>query len=117
MRGQGDLLVGPYLQWDPIMGQNGPVFMHRVEFQMLLPPAATIAMTRSIRQQLLFDRSVLVGDMVHPAAVDRSWRIHYLWNNENDDPGGGFNTLQAGQRCISTTPPIMKCCRNICASA
>jgi hypothetical protein len=25
------------------------------------------------------------------------WRAHYLWNDTNDEPGGGANSLQAGQ--------------------
>ena len=96
--GQGDLLVGPYLQWDPIMGQNGPVFMHRVEFQMLLPTG------RYNRNDSLNPGSNFFSIDPYWAATwfiqprwTASWRIHYLWNNENDDPGGGFNTLQAGQ--------------------
>ena len=96
--GLGDVLVGPYLQWDPIMGKDGPVFMHRFEFQILTPTG------RYNRDDALNPGSHFFSIDPYWAATwfiqprwTASWRIHYLWNDENDDPGGGFNTLQAGQ--------------------
>ena len=96
--GLGDVLVGPYLQWDPIMGPEGPVFMHRFEFQMLTPTG------RYNRDDALNPGSHFFSIDPYWAATwfiqprwTASWRVHYLWNDENDNPGGGLDTSQAGQ--------------------
>lgn len=33
----GDILVEPSLQWDPVIGPNGPKPVQRVELQLILP--------------------------------------------------------------------------------
>ena len=96
--GAGDLLVGPFLQWDPIMGKNGPVFMHRFEFQMLLPTG------RYNRNESLNPGSNFFSIDPYWAATwfirpqwTVSWRVHYLWNDVNSDPAPPAETMQAGQ--------------------
>ena len=98
--GPGDLLVGPYIQWDPIMGKNGPVFMHRIEFQMLLPtgrydPNAALNPGANV---LSIDPYWAATWFILPQWT-ASWRVHYLWNDENHNPFQplGVNTTQAGQ--------------------
>jgi len=96
--GLGDLLVGPYLQWGPIMGEKGPVFMHRVELQVILPTGDYDEQkaVNAGANVLSLDPYWAATWFVTPKCTV-SWRIHYLWNDTNDDPNTpGVGETQAG---------------------
>ena len=104
LRGQtgvGDLLIGPFIQFDPVMGPDGPRFVHRIELQVNLPTGD-------------YDDKHAINPGNNAWSFDPYWaatywftpkwtasvRAHYLYNGKNNDPAqslGDVSDIQAGQ--------------------
>jgi len=96
--GLGDLTFGPFAQFKPIFVDHHPMFVHRIEFDLLAPTGK-------------YDSTKIVNPGHNTWGINPYWaatlmpvprleittRINYLYNFKNSDPGEGHTTTQSGQ--------------------
>jgi anthranilate 1,2-dioxygenase (deaminating, decarboxylating) large subunit len=95
--GLGDLLIGPYLQWDPIMGEQGPLMLNRIELQTIWP-TGKYDEADNLNQgsnHFSFNPYWAATVFLGPKATV-SWRLHYLMNGENDEFTPAHSDLEPG---------------------
>jgi hypothetical protein len=96
--GLGDMFVGGFLQFDPLMSSAGPFFTHRIEISCLAPTGkydAARQVNPGANAWSLYPS--WAATLLPWRLLELSVRLNYLYNFRNSDPGFGLDNSQAGQ--------------------
>jgi hypothetical protein len=97
--GLGDIVVGPQIQFDPIVNALGrPVFVQRLAFDTILPTGKYDKHKDLNPGSNFFSLNPYWAATWMPAPRwEVSWRLHYLYNFKNNDPASSSAQLFEGQ--------------------
>lgn len=86
--GLGDLVIGPFLTWGPLMGGK---FFTRIELTNVLP-TGEYDRNREINpgSNVWSFNPFWAGTYFFTPELSASVRAHYLWNSKNNDPNRSF---------------------------
>jgi len=94
--GAGDLVTGPFITFNPIMGENGIKYSQRVELTFFVP-TGEYSSQREINPGSNFWSfdPFYSGTYFFTPDLTASIRAHYLWNGKNDNPNRNYKALGA----------------------
>lgn len=83
--GLGDLAAGIYLQWDPIMHGQRPIFIHRIELVGVFPTGKNKLLEKTINpgNRIYYFDPYWAATLYFTPRFTASWRLHYLWCGTN----------------------------------
>ena len=104
--GIGDITLGPFLQFAPVISGGRPVFAQRFEFDVIAPTGAYDP-TRLVNPGSAFwSLNPYWSVTVLPTAkTEVSMRLHYLYNFTNNNPG---NNLSDGPQFAQADPFVIQ---------
>ena len=83
--GLGDFSAGVYLQWNPIMHGDRPVFVHRLEFVSVFPTGKNRLLEKTVNpgNRIYYIDPYWAATAYFTPRFTASWRLHYLWCSTN----------------------------------
>ncbi len=83
--GFGNTSLGTYLQWDPVMYKDRPLFVHRLEFQFSCPSGKNELPRNTINPgtRFFYLNPYWAATFYFTERASASWHLFYLWCAKN----------------------------------